>query len=152
MARVWIYQANRFLDTDAVDKIQSKIDRFIAGWNAHGTSLSAKGYVSDKLFIILEVDEEAAAATGCSIDKSVYFVKSLGEEFDIDFFDRYQVAYIDEQGNLKNAGRSDFEKLVKSGAVTEDTYVFDNTVTDSDKLAEKWKIPFKESWHSRVFV
>lgn len=152
MARVWIYQANRFLDTEEVDQIQDKIDQFIAGWNAHGTSLSAKGSVSDNLFILLEVDEEEAAATGCSIDKSVYFVKSIGEEFGVDFFDRYQVAYVDENGNLKNADRTNFEELVKNGVVTEDTYVFDNTVTDSDSLSAKWKVPFKESWHSRVFV
>jgi hypothetical protein len=43
------------------------------------------------------VNEDIESASGCSIDSSVRFVKSLGAELNIDFFNRLNVLVIENQ-------------------------------------------------------
>lgn len=151
MSRIWIYQADRFLSGEEVQAITAELNAFVSAWTAHGSALSGKGYILESLFVILEVDERVAGVTGCSIDKSVHFIKSLGSKFNIDFFDRMRVAYISQTNTVQVAARSEFEELVKTGIVTPDTIVFNNLINSSEEIVDKWKIPFKDSWHSRVF-
>lgn len=151
MSRVWIYQANRFLSTDEALEIESLSIDFVSSWTAHGSALAGRATLIDNLFLILEVDEERAGVTGCSIDKSVHFIKALGEKFSVDFFDRMCVAYLDKNTNLKLASRDEFQTLVHTSEVNTDTIVYNNLVQTSDELASNWKIPFSQSWHSKVF-
>jgi hypothetical protein len=97
------------------------------------------------------VNEEVAGVTGCSIDKSVHFIKALGEKFSIDFFDRMRVAYFDTNSKLHLAGRDEFQELVNSKIVSADTIVYNNLIQNSEEFATNWKIPFSQSWHSKVF-
>lgn len=151
MERVWIYQSNRFFKESETNEIQKKLNTFVSTWKAHGSALSAKATVLYNLFIVLQIDEDLTAASGCSIDKSVDFLKQLEKEYSIVLFDRYQVAYIDETGVVKRTDKLGFESLVQAGEIKKDTLVFDNTISKSIDLDTKWKVPFKESWHARVF-
>lgn len=151
MERVWIYQSSRFFNDLETKEIQDKLNKFVQGWTAHGSALAAKASVLDNLFIVLQIDETSTSATGCSIDKSVDFMKELEKEYAIDLFDRYQVAYIDEIGTIKSTDRAGFEKLVELGEIKKDTLVYDNTISTSLALKTKWKVPFEQSWHARVF-
>ncbi|UIR55238.1 ABC transporter ATPase [Sphingobacterium sp. SRCM116780] len=150
MTSAWVYQSNRFFTNEEAVLIQEKLTDFAAGWKVHGEPLSAQAVVKDNLFIVLSVDEQLAAASGCSIDSSVRFLKSLEEEFNIQLFDRMNVAY-KKNDQLLLATRDEFEDLVKTGAIEATTFVFDNTITSLDALRDKWEIPFAESWHKRVF-
>ena len=151
MSRVWIYQADRFLTETEVSEIIALAQQFVASWTAHGSALAGKGTVVENLFLVLEVDEEVAGVTGCSIDKSVHFIKGLGEKFNIDFFDRMRVSYIDVESRLQLADRDEFQTLVNSGVVDGETIVYNNLIQTSDELTTNWKIPFSQSWHSKVF-
>ena len=151
MSRVWIYQANRFLTNTEVIEINDLAQQFVSSWTAHGSALAGKAVVLENLFLILEVDEEIAGVTGCSIDKSVHFIKGLGDKFNVDFFDRMRVAYINADGKLQLASREQFQQSVKEGGVTSDTIVYNNLIQNSEDLSSNWKIPFSNSWHSKVF-
>lgn len=151
MARVWIYQADRFLTESEANEIKELAEHFVSSWTAHGSALAGKVAVLDNLFLILEVDEEVAGVTGCSIDKSVHFIKALGEKFSIDFFDRMRISYINADGQLQLASREQFQQLVKEGVVTSDTIVYNNLIQNTEELESNWKIPFSQSWHSKVF-
>jgi len=151
MSRVWIYQADRFLTETEVSEIIALAQQFVASWTAHGSALAGKATVVENLFLVLEVDEEVAGVTGCSIDKSVHFIKGLGEKFNIDFFDRMRVSYIDVESRLQLANRDEFQTLVNSGVVDGETIVYNNLIQTSDELTTNWKIPFSQSWHSKVF-
>lgn len=151
MNRVWIYQADRFLTDSEVKEVGDALADFVSSWTAHGSALAGKATVRDNLFLILEVDEEQAGVTGCSIDKSVHFLKELGRRLDVDFFDRMNVAFRDRAGKVSLVSRSKFESLVKSGDVTSDTIVFNNLVQNKEQLDLQWETPFKASWHSKVF-
>lgn len=147
MTSAWVYQSNRFFTDDETLMIQDRLADFAAGWKVHGEPLSAQAEVRHNLFIVLSVDEEIAAASGCSIDSSVRFLKSLEADFGIELFDRMRVAY-KKEGQLHTASRSEFEELVKAGHINDTTVVFDNTITS---LQNNWEVPFGESWHKRVF-
>ena len=149
-SRVWIYQSDRPFTTNEVLTIQNILDDFTAQWQAHGQQLIAKGEVKYNRFIILLVDEEQSGATGCSIDKSVQLMKGFELEFNIDLFDRFNIAF--RKGNeILSANRKEFESLIQKGEITEDTIVFNNLVQTKKDLETNWEVPFRNSWHARVF-
>lgn len=150
-SRVWIYQSNRAFTTAEEQKIQQKLDDFTAQWQAHGHQLLAKGEIRHQRFIILSVDEQQAGATGCSIDKSVKLMKELEEQFNIDLFDRFQIAYREEE-QIRSCNRQEFEDLLRSGQIHQDTLVFNNMVATRKELSSNWEIPMKDSWHAQVFA
>ncbi|MEJ6979778.1 ABC transporter ATPase [Pedobacter sp. P351] len=149
-SRVWIYQSNRPFSLTEEHGVKEKLNDFTSQWQAHGNALTAKAEIRYNRFVILMVDEQQAGATGCSIDKSVNLMKHIEEELDINLFDRFNIAYRDENG-IKSCSREEFEKLITEGKVTEDTIVFNNLVQTLAELEQNWEVPLKNSWHARVF-
>jgi hypothetical protein len=149
-SRVWIYQSDKELNGEQVKQVTSLLNQFTAEWTAHTHQLKAKAEVRYNRFLILIVDESQAGASGCSIDKSVNFLKRLEQEFDINLFDRFNFAY--REGNeVLSAPRHEFEELLKSGRINKETIVFNNLVQDLGQLGTKWEVPFKDSWHVQLF-
>lgn len=150
-SRVWIYQANREFTPLEQSEIQEKLNQFTAQWLAHGAALAATAEIRYNRFIILSVDESQAGATGCSIDQSVNLMKELEKRYQVDLFDRFQIAYR-ENGAIRSTDRQTFENLLASGAVNSDTIVFNNLVATRKELESGWEVPMKDSWHARVFA
>jgi hypothetical protein len=150
-SRIWIYQANRILTPEEELQIQQKLNAFTSQWQAHGHSLAAQGEIRHRQFIILSVDEEVAGATGCSIDKSVYLMKEIESEFQLDLFDRFRIAYRSGD-DIINCSRQEFEELLSTGAVNGNTPVFNNMVATRKELQTSWEVPVKDSWHGSVFA
>lgn len=150
MERIWIYQANRTLNTEEAKSLLEKMDKFTEQWTAHGKQLVAQALLKYNQFLIIRVNEGLVKATGCSIDKSTDTLKKVQQELELDFFDRMQIAYRDGE-NIKTVSRTDFEELIESGKVDENTIVFNNMVGNSQELEENWEVPLKDSWHAQVF-
>jgi hypothetical protein len=112
--------------------------------------LAAQALLKYNQFLIIRVNEGLVKATGCSIDKSTDTLKQVQQELGLDFFDRMQIAYRDSEG-IKTVSRPEFEKLLESGKVDENTIVFNNMVGNSRELESNWEIPLKDSWHAQVF-
>lgn len=150
-SKVWIYQSNRAFSTDEVKDIQQQLDNFTAGWKAHGHQLKAKAEILHHFFIVFTVDEAAAGVTGCSIDASVRMIKEIEQAYNVDLFDRFNIAYkIDDKVIVTN--KEDFETLVNISTVTPETIVFNNLVQTRQEFEDKWETPFEQSWHSKVFA
>ncbi len=101
-SRVWVYQADRELTDREVQQVQIQLDNFTTGWTAHNNQLLAKAEIRYNRFLILIVDESRAGASGCSIDKSVNFIKQVEKEFNINLLDRFNLAY--REGNRSTFG------------------------------------------------
>ncbi|MBM3185160.1 MAG: hypothetical protein FJZ67_02580 [Bacteroidetes bacterium] len=96
-SRVWLYLADRKLDSTELLLAEEKLQDFLSTWKAHGKSLNCNGTILFSQYLILSVDEDIESASGCSIDSSVRFVKMLGSELDVDFFNRLNVlSFINE--------------------------------------------------------
>ncbi|TCD03748.1 ABC transporter ATPase [Pedobacter psychroterrae] len=150
-SRVWVYQSNRAFSNEEVKEIQQKLNDFTVQWKAHGHQLAAKAEVLYNFFIVFFVDEASAGVTGCSIDSSVRIIKDLEQTYNIDLFNRFNIAYkID--GKVIVTNKEDFETLVNIKAVGPKTTVFNNLVQTLQEFETKWEIPFEQSWHSKVFA
>lgn len=147
-ARVWIYQASRSFTEEELVEIKSKLDAFVTNWAAHGADLQAGYEIQYRRFITIGLNQETIPASGCSIDASVYFIQQLEKEYNVDLLDKMNVSY--KQGEFvayKNL--LDFKKMVKQKAVSENTVVFNNLVTNKAEYQTQWEVPLKESWHNR---
>jgi hypothetical protein len=149
-SRVWIYQSDKELTDKQASELLEVLNKFTAEWTAHNHQLKAKAEIRYNRFIILVVDESQAGASGCSIDKSVNFLKRIGQEFCINLFDRFNFAYRDGERVL-SAPRHQFEELLKEGKIGNNTIVFNNLIHNLGDLATKWEVPFKDSWHPQLF-
>lgn len=150
-SKIWIYQSNRAFTNAEVTAIQQKLDAFTSQWKAHGHQLKAKAEVLHSFFIVFTVDEAMAGVTGCSIDSSVRIIKEIEQEYNVDLFDRFNIAYkVEDKVVVTN--KEDFETLVNIKAVGPKTIVFNNLVQTREEFENKWETPFEESWHSKVFA
>ncbi|HYH56375.1 MAG TPA: ABC transporter ATPase [Anseongella sp.] len=149
-SRVWIFQADRELSPDEIKWAFPKLQGFINEWKAHGHALAARVEIRYNRFIIVMVDEDAAAASGCSIDTLHRFMQELEKALGIRLFDRFNIAY-KEDGKVVSVNRETFEELLRTSRVNETTIVFNNLAATKKALDENWEVPLGESWHSQVF-
>lgn len=150
-SKVWIYQSDREFTSLEVNTIQKELNDFTAQWKAHGHQLQAKAEVLYNYFLVFIVDEATAGASGCSIDASVRIVKGLEQEYHVDLFNRFNMAYkVDDKVVVVN--KEDFETLISIKKITPDSIVFNNMVQTLADFETKWEVPFKDSWHNKVFA
>ena len=149
-SRVWIYQSDRELSGEQAKQALDQLNLFAAEWTAHNHQLKAKAEVRYNRFLILIVDESQAGASGCSIDRSVNFMKRLEPQFGINLFDRFNLAYRDG-AKVLSVPRNEFEELLKARKIDTNTIVFNNLVQNLQQLETKWEVPFKDSWHKQLF-
>jgi hypothetical protein len=145
-ARTWVYQASRPLNPDEVDAVRTIARDFTKEWRAHGKPLHATADVLYDRFLLMMVDEDAACATGCSIDSSVAFIRSLGTKLNTDFFDRLQLAYMAADGTVQTLHVNRIAQAVELGELTPDTLVFNNMVTSCGELKANWRVTLAKSW------
>ena len=147
-ARVWIYQCNRSLSDAELLEISRALDAFLKDWTAHGNDLKAGYEIKYKRFITIALDQNAQNATGCSIDASVHFIQKLEKKYDVLLLDKMNVSY--KQGEfVAYKSLIDFKAMAKKKAISKNTIVFNNLVTNKGEYLEHWEVPASESWHAR---
>ncbi|HIB38374.1 ABC transporter ATPase [Mesonia sp.] len=147
-ARIWIYQANRPFTEEELNEARPEIENFLTAWTAHGSSLKAGYQIPYNRFIVFGLDQEIAAASGCSIDASVHFIQSLEKKYNLNLLDKLNVTF--KQGEfVAHKDLADFKKLVKNKSVSANTIVFNNLVNTKEEFTHDWEVPLKDSWHSR---
>lgn len=149
-SKIWIYQSSRKFSDDEITEIEKNLTEFLTNWSAHGASLEASFQIKYNRFIIIAVNQEVQAATGCSIDSSVVFIQNLEQKYEVDLLDKMNVSF--KQGEFVTYKTLlDFKKLAKEKSVSANTIVFNNLVNTIEEFNESWEIPASESWHSRFF-
>ena len=141
-ARVWIYQSDRAFNAAEKTDIESQLTDLCNHWNTHGTVLHCSFQIHD-WFICLFVDENKQSASGCSIDSSVAVIKAIANKYNIDFFNRMNIAFLDGE-STKVLPIAEFKKIL-----TPQTIVYDNLVSTKIEYESKWKVPLSESWLAR---
>ncbi len=150
-ARVWIYTASRPLTDAEADFTRQQLTAFVRSWTAHNQALLAKYELVDHQFLLLVVDETQAGASGCSIDKSVHFLEQLGQHLGLDWFERMRFGWVDDEGQIQVTDRSEFANLRGIGVINDGTLVVNTLVQKRGDLADQWLIPYRQSWHRRLF-
>jgi hypothetical protein len=148
-ARVWVYQANKNLTESEVGYIQQVLENQINNWAAHGASLAGSAQIFHNRFVVVAVDEMQNQASGCSIDASTRWLKELGADMNLDFFDR-SVAFI-HNNEIKTVEMLKIKGLVAEDILTPETLIFNNLVPNIHEFKNAWNVKASDSWMKRYF-
>lgn len=149
-ARIWIYQSDRpFTEAESVE-IQNKIKDFVTEWSAHGAALHASGQLLHNRFIVLGTDANVTAPSGCSIDSSVQFIRTLEQAYQTNLFNRTHLAFKPEN-EIKTYALTEMPQAVAAGEITPETPYFDNLVGEAGALNNEWLKPAGNSWLRKYF-
>ena len=136
-SRVWVYQSNRPFSENEKDQLTEAFKVFVDSWAAHGSKLVADATIIGDYFVVLAVDEKTAMASGCSIDSSVKFIKTIGQQFNIDFFNRLKLV-VQKENETKMISFSDLGQY-------EDWKIYNTLANTIDLLNTSFLIPVNES-------
>jgi hypothetical protein len=143
--RIWIYTMSKELTNEHLVDFKNRCQTFVNDWTAHDVSLDASFDLYQNRLLIFKVDEDKYGASGCSIDKQLRFVKELEQVFSVELLNRLLVAY-EDNNQVEVVKASQIKDLLLNNKMTENTFVFDNTITESAQLTSKWKQPLLSTW------
>ena len=149
-SRVWVYQGSRTLTLSEALEAEELINNFCEEWRSHGAEVKAYGNIFFGQFLILMADETKAGVSGCSTDSSVRFVKELEKKFNIDFFNRTNLAFVIKD-KIQLLPLNQLAYAFENNFITPDTLYFNNTVLNKQQLEDNWIIPVKASWLGKRF-
>ena len=147
-ARTWVYKAARVLSAAEQRMVRDRGMNFTGTWAAHGSDLDATVDVLFDRFVVIAVDEDQALASGCSIDKSVGFIKQLELDLNLTLTDRMIMIY-EQTDKLSSFRLEALPALLKEGTITADTMVYDDLVATVGDLRKRFRVPLHDSWLER---
>ena len=143
--RVIIYPASRPFTPKESKIITEKLYDFLATWAAHGKALSSSFKIEKNQFIVVCVDEEKEAASGCSIDSLGGVMRELDQEFSLGLFDRMKASFV-ENGEIKTMKLQDFRKGLREGTISTQIEVFDFSKNTYIAFLSDFLLPLNKSW------
>lgn len=149
-SRIWVYQLNRPLTEAEETELNQRLLAFVTEWSSHGTGLQASYEIRERHFLFLATNERVAAASGCSIDKSTAFLRQLEQEFNVHFFDRTRLAFL-QDGQVTTVALPQVKNEVAAGALSPDSLYFNTLVGTVGDLETQWPVAAKDSWLARYF-
>lgn len=149
--RLWVFPATRDLSDAEAGALLEAVDDFLSDWAAHGQPLLSGRELKDRRFLLVGVDVDAEAPSGCSIDALVNRLRALGSELDVGLIDHGPVWFRRGEAIL-SVPRADFRKMAAEGSVQPDTRVFDTTLTSLRQLREGGlERRASDTWHGPAF-
>ena len=149
-SRIWVYQSDRSITTAEKGEMMVSLESFLKQWAAHGSDLQASAIILHNYFMVICIDESFQMASGCSIDSMVRFVQELGQQMNINFFERTNLAFNTESG-VRLIKLNDLKNSIAAGTVTAASAFFENTVQTKGQLENEWLTKAGESWLKRYF-
>jgi len=147
-SRIWIYGFDHTLESDHYDIVRERLERFKKEWMYHGNSVTGDYEIIENQFVIIATNE---AISGCSIDSSVAVFKELKNEQGLDALNQ-NLVYFRDDGKIRSVSRVQFQDLVNSAQVDENTIVFNLMINHLAALKKgNFETAFKNSWHCKVF-
>jgi putative ribosome biogenesis GTPase RsgA len=144
MNRVWLYIISKELNEDQLNKFQLMGNDFVKSWTAHENQLTASFEIFNRRIIIVNVNENINAASGCSIDKLTRFIKLAEAEFSIELLNRMLVALKVNEG-VQIVHASKIPELLKEEFITEKSIVYNTSAATENEL-QNWELPLNETW------
>ena len=96
--RTWVFVANRFMTSDEMERVNKALAQFVATWSTHGTPIDATAFCFESAVVVIAANESEVQASGCSIDKINQLIRAIGQQINLDFFDRFNVLNRNESG------------------------------------------------------
>lgn len=146
-SKLWIYGSARTFNSQEIKQMTLMLDQFCDTWAAHGAKLNCGFNILFDRFILLAVDEESAAASGCSIDKSVEIIKRIDEQFQFDLFNRLRSYHADQVTNrISVLSQDDVQHQIQTGELDGNSRIVNMQALRLADLLPNFSIPLKETW------
>lgn len=139
ISKVWVYYSEKDFSEDSAE-IQSQLHQFTSNWKSHGSKVKGSGYIIGGHILLLVADTNVCEVSGCSTDSSVQFISQLGQQFQLNFFDRQLVLL-----NIEN--KIVPTNLISLNQYSPDTFVFNPFFSD----LENWKESFVQKLSESKF-
>ena len=149
-SRVWIYQSDKELNEEEISFLNDAISGFLSDWESHGHPLCAALKILNNRFLVLAVDETSYAASGCSIDTSVGFLKSIEEKLGANFFERSLVPF-KINGKISVFKLDKIKELIKNNVIDKESIVLNTSISRMESFRNNWEVAAGNSWISRYF-
>ncbi len=147
-SKVWIYQSSRLFLMSEAFEMEDMFNNFVSNWKSHGDTVKGFANLFFGQFIVLMADETQSGVSGCSTDSSVRVIKEIEQKFNVELFNRQNLAFI-VKDKIQLLPLSQLNYAVENNFINADTFYFNNTVLTKKELLEKWIVPVKESWLSK---
>jgi hypothetical protein len=150
--RLWVFPATRDLVEEETRALLDAVDGFLETWSAHGAPLRSARKLVERRFLLVGVDVDAEAPSGCSIDALVNRLRVWGAERGVAVIDHAPVWFRTPEGDVHIASRKEFRELGEQGAVGPGTLVFDTSLTSvGQERAGGLERPAARTWHGGTF-
>ena len=143
-SKVWIYQSDRILSDNEFNLLENGLKEFCRIWTAHDIKLNATFLIKYKRIIILIVDESKAQTSGCIIDNSVHFLANFGRLNHINFFDKMQMPYL-ENDVIKTINFNQISYAFKTFVINDSTLFLNLNISTLAAL-DTLIMPFNKHW------
>ena len=145
-ARVLVFGSDRPLSEEATQTLMTEVEKYLAEWNAHGEPLTAAYEWRFGRLLVIGVDQRTAGASGCSIDGLFRVLQRLEPQLGARLVGGGRAFYRDSNGEVQSVERHELKALRDSGAIRENSVVFDTSLTDLGSLREGFERPARKSW------
>jgi len=151
-AKVFIFQADKFLTDSDKAIIEKEMNQFLPQWATHGSKLIAAFEIVNDLFIVVGADESKVETSGCSKDSLNHIIQKIGNTINIDFFNRLNTAYQTVNNDIKLIDLAEFKAKMKTDEIKLHTKVFNNLIETKADLESNWLVEVKNSWHKNLIA
>ena len=147
-AKVWIYQSDSNLSSKDVELIEKEVKLFLNNWSSHNKEIESSYEIRYNRFLIIGLNENINSASGCSIDKSVNFIKNLQSILKVNFLNRLDVAY--KIGNeINSISLLEFQDMIRENKLSKDSIVYNNMIDTKKLYLNNWETTIENSWHKK---
>ena len=147
-SKIWVYQSDRNLSKIDVELIEKEVKVFLENWSSHNKEIESSFEVRYNRFLIIGLNENINSASGCSIDKSVNFIKNLQSILKVNFLNRLDVAYkIDNE--INSISLLEFQNMIRENKLSKDSIVYNNMIDTKKLYLNNWETTIENSWHKK---
>ena len=147
-AKVWIYQSDRNLSNIDIELIEREVKLFLNNWSSHNKEIESSFEIRYNRFLIIGLNENINSASGCSIDKSVNFIKNLQSILKVNFLNRLDVAY--KIGNeINSISLLEFQTMIRENKLSKDSIIYNNMIDTKKLYLNSWETTIENSWHKK---
>lgn len=150
-ARLWVYKSAAAFTPEQRKTINDAAAAFVGGWTSHANAMDAWAGTYLDHFLLISVDQEHAAASGCGIDKSVRFVQDIEHATGLRLTDR-MVQLFETPAGIRSVRVDQLPGLLADGTLSANTIVLDDLVTTVGDLRTRFRAPLADTWLARFLV
>jgi len=150
-SRVWVYTGTRaFTSTEEISATQL-LREFCERWAAHGHPLKTSFKIDRNQFIIMAVEEDYHAPSGCSIDSSVAVLRQIHSTTGIDFLNRAYTPF-EVDGNTVLVPLGELKSAFAAQRLLPQTVAFNTLVASKREFKKRWLISAENTWMAKYLA